>query len=317
MRISIIGCGRWGSFLAWYLDSIGYHVTLYGRQSSQKLAVLHRNRTNGLVSLSDRVVLTSDLEEAAASQILVISIGAQSFRSLMQQLSSFNLGGKAVVLCMKGLESGTGKRLTQIFEEYKPDTPVAIWVGPGHVQDFLRGIPNCMVIDSRSMSLKKELVRLFSSDLIRFYYGSDLLGNEIGAASKNVIGIAAGMLDGLDKTALKGALMSRGTREIARLIRKMGGNEITAYGLAHLGDYEATVFSPYSHNRRFGESLVRGEPYGELAEGVETTKAMLVLGERYHADLPISNAVDRVINKGEEPNRVLSDLFLRSIKMEF
>ncbi|MFU0832969.1 MAG: Glycerol-3-phosphate dehydrogenase [NAD(P)+] [Oscillospiraceae bacterium] len=317
MQISVIGCGRWGSFLAWYLDGIGHKVILYGREGSRKLAELKQNGTNGLVSLSQKVMLTSDLKKVMQSEILVISIGAQSFRSLMHELSSYDFTNKTVVLCMKGLEAGTGKRLTQIFEEYQPNVPVAIWVGPGHVQDFTRGIPNCMVIDSRSMQVKKELVDLFSSELIRFYYGDDLLGNEIGAASKNVIGIAAGMLDGLNKTALKGALMSRGTREIARLIRKMGGNEITAYGLAHLGDYEATVFSPYSHNRRFGEMFVRGENYGELAEGVATTQAMLMLARQYQVELPISEAVNRVINLGEEPNRVLSDLFLRSIKMEF
>ena len=174
-----------------------------------------------------------------------------------------------------------------------------------------------MVIDSESAKTKEFLIKTFSSDLIRFYYGTDLLGNEVGAAAKNVIGIAAGMLDGLNKTALKGALMSRGTREIARLIRAMGGNEITAYGLSHLGDYEATVFSEFSHNRKFGELLVRGENYGELAEGVATTTALLKLGEQYGVELPICKAVDEVINGGREPNRVLSDLFLRSLKMEF
>ena len=132
-----------------------------------------------------------------------------------------------------------------------------------------------------------------------------------------MIGIAAGMLDGLDKTALKGALMSRGTREIARLIKAMGGNEISAYGLAHLGDYEATVFSPYSHNRKFGEMFVKGEPYGELAEGVATTTAMLKLGGEYRVDLPICQTVDDIVHHGKDPNRALSDLFLRSIKREF
>lgn len=317
LRISVVGCGRWGSFLAWYLDGLGHEVTLCGREGSEKFARLCRERTNGLVSLPERVRLTSSLNEAVRTEILIISVGAQSFRALMRQLSASGLAGVTAVLCMKGLEAGTGKRLTQIFEEYARETPVAVWVGPGHVQDFTRGIPNCMVLDSRSMEVKRKLVGAFSSDLIRFYYGDDLIGNEVGAASKNVIGIAAGMLDGLGKTALKGALMSRGTREIARLIREMGGREITAYGLAHLGDYEATVFSPYSHNRRFGELFVRGENYGELAEGVATTAAMLMLGERYRTELPICGAVDRVINRGEDPNRVLSDLFLRSIKMEF
>ena len=173
------------------------------------------------------------------------------------------------MLCMKGLETGTGKRLSTIVkEELGEGTPVAVWLGPGHVQEFTAGIPNCMVIDSEDDALKEELISAFSSQLIRFYYGRDLIGNEIGGASKNVIGIAAGMLDGLGLSSLKGALMSRGTREIARLIQAMGGNELSAYGLCHLGDYEATVFSQYSHNRRYGEAFVRGEAYTELAEGL-------------------------------------------------
>lgn len=318
MRISVVGCGRWGSFLAWYLNRLGHGVTLYGREGSEKFRRLQNTRTNGLVTLDGGILLTSSLSEAVRpAEILAVSIGAQGFRAFMKQLSGEDLAGKTAVLCMKGLEAGTGRRLSQIFEEYAPSVPVAVWVGPGHVQDFTRGVPNCMVIDSKSMAVKKYLVGAFSSDLIRFYYGDDLLGNEIGAASKNVIGIAAGMLDGLGKTALKGALMSRGTREIARLIRAMGGKEISAYGLAHLGDYEATVFSPYSHNRRFGEAFVRGESYGGLAEGVATTTALLRLGEEYRVDLPISRAVDAVVNRGKDPNKVLSDLFLRSIKREF
>lgn len=317
MQISVLGCGRWGSFLAWYMDRLNDSVTLYGRQGSRKLEEIITTGTNGLIRFNESINLTTDLSEALKSEIVLISISAQNFRALMEQLSQFDLSKKTFVLCMKGLEAGTGKRLTQIFEEYAQGVPVAIWVGPGHVQDFLKGTPNCMVIDSKSMEVKKDLVRVFSSNLIRFYYGDDLLGNEIGAASKNVIGIAAGMLDGLDKSALKGALMSRGTREIARLIRTMGGNEITAYGLSHLGDYEATVFSPFSHNRRFGEAFVKGEHYGELAEGVATTTALLKLGAQYGVELPICGAIDCVVNKRLEPCGILSDLFLRSIKMEF
>lgn len=318
MNISVIGCGRWGSFIAWYLDRLNHTITLYGRENSQKLQTFRKQRTNGLVTLNEGIRLTSDLKNAVESaEILVVSIGAQSFRGFMQQLAALDLGGKTIVLCMKGIEANTGKRLTQIVQEYAPKVPVAIWVGPGHVQNFVRGIPNCMVIDSSSMEIKEYLVKAFSSDLIRFYYGTDLIGNEVGAAAKNVIGIAGGMLDGLNRTALKGALMSRGTREIARLIQAMGGNEITAYGLSHLGDYEATVFSEYSHNRKFGELFVKGENYGELAEGVATTTALLKLGQETKVELPICRAVNSVINEGKEPKTVLSDLFLRSLKMEF
>ena len=168
-----------------------------------------------------------------------------------------------------------------------------------------------MVIDSADGEVKRRLVNAFSGDLIRFYYGEDLLGSEIGAASKNVIGIAAGMLDGMKLTTLKGALMSRGTREIARLIRAMGGNELSAYGLCHLGDYEATVFSPFSHNRAFGEAWVTHRPYTELAE------AMCLLGDRYGVDLPICRAVYRILYENADPIAELQTLFSRHVKTEF
>ena len=166
-------------------------------------------------------------------------------------------------------------------------------------------------------ALKEELVAAFSSELIRFYYGRDLIGNEIGGASKNVIGIAAGMLDGLGLSSLKGALMSRGTREIARLIKALGGNELSAYGLCHLGDYEATVFSPYSHNRQFGESFVRGQDYHQLAEGYYTVKALMLLGQRYGVELPICKAVHDILYEQAVPRDVLAGLLRRGLTEEF
>lgn len=317
MNLSVIGCGRWGSFLAWYLRTLGHGVLLYGRKGSAHLEQFRNTRSNGLVVLEDDVTLTDSLEYTVChGDILVISIAAQSLRDLMGQLSSFDLSEKILVLCMKGIEVSTGKRLTQVVEEFT-NAKTAIWVGPGHVQDFTKGIPNCMVIDSRCPETKERLVRIFSGPLIRFYYGNDLIGNEIGAAAKNVIGIAAGMLDGKHLTALKGALMSRGTREIARLIQAMGGREITAYGLGHLGDYQATVFSEFSHNRMFGERFVQGKEYGELAEGVATTTALLNMGHACGVELPICSAVDQMINQKKNSDEVLSNLFLRSLKMEF
>ena len=174
-----------------------------------------------------------------------------------------------------------------------------------------------MVIDSSDDEVKHFLISEFSSDLIRFYVGQDLIGSEVGAAAKNTIGIAAGMLDGMNVSSLKGALMSRGTREIARLIAAMGGNELSAYGLCHLGDYEATLFSQYSHNRRFGEMLVKGEKFDKLAEGVDTTKALVLLGEKYNVDLPICKGVKSVIEGKMTAEQALNDMFLRSIKSEF
>lgn len=318
MKITVIGCGRWGTFIAWYLDSIGHNVTLYGLADAPQMIQLKAERKNGLIELTDSMKLTTSLDEALCSpDVIIISIGSQGLSGLFDELKPYNIKNQTFVLCMKGLETGSGRRLSQIArEELDPSCNVAVWIGPGHVQEFYRGNPSCMVIDSDSEQTKTRLVDAFSSKLIRFYYGQDLIGNEIGAASKNVIGIAAGMLDGLGLSTLKGALMSRGTREIARLIKAMGGNELSAYGLCHLGDYEATVFSAYSHNRMFGEMYVKGEKFDRLAEGYYTADAMMTLSEKYGVELPICRAVYNVLYKGSDVKSELSALFTRSLKPE-
>ena len=318
MNIFVIGCGRWGSLITWYLDHIGHHVTLYGRQSSPRMQSFLATRQNDLLTLPDSVGLTTDLRDVEQAETVIISIGSQSLRSLLAEAPMQALRGKTVVLCMKGLEQGTGRRLSQIAQEnLDPSNAVAVWLGPGHVQEFYRGIPNCMVIDSRREDVKRLLVRSFSSDLIRFYYGEDLIGNEVGAAAKNVVGIAAGFLDGKGLSSLKGALMSRGTREVARLIQAMGGSQLSAYGLCHLGDYEATVFSRYSHNRQFGESFIRGETYTDLAEGYYTVEALVLLGERYGVELPICQSVYHILYENADPHEAIRLLMGRDLKGEF
>ena len=316
MDVTVIGCGRWGTLIAWYLDRIGHRVTLYGREGSARMAQLMASRCNRYMELPQSVTLSTDWDCIRGAQAVVVSVPAQGFRPLARQLSK--TGNRPVILCMKGLERETGKRLSQVAkEELGPKTGVAVWLGPGHVQEFYRGVPNCMVIDSQEEELKQRLVDQLSSELIRFYYGRDLIGNELGAASKNVIGIAAGMLDGLGLTTLKGALMSRGTREIARLIAALGGDERSAYGLCHLGDYEATVFSPHSHNREFGQRFVQGQPYDQLAEGYYTVCALRELALSHQVELPICQAVYGMLYQGADPGETLTGLFTRSLKNEF
>ena len=315
MRITVIGAGRWGTFLAWYVDRMGHSVRLFGRESSPRFQALVNARTNGLIVLPQRVELITAL--CGDADAFLISVSSQSLRGLLRQHAEM-LRGKPLVLCMKGLEMQTGKRLSIVArEELGQEQPVAVWLGPGHVQEFMHGVPNCMVIDSEDEALKARLIDAFSGELIRFYYGRDLIGSEIGAAAKNVVGIAAGILDGLKLSTLKGALMSRGTREVARLIEALGGNELSAYGLCHLGDYEATVFSHYSHNRRYGECLVTGEPYEELAEGVYTAEALVGLEAQTGVELPISNAVYQVLYQHADIRETLNSLFDRTLKMEF
>ncbi len=316
MKISVIGAGRWGSYIAWYLDSIGHDVKLYGPADTPQMIEFTNTRSNGLVTLGGSIKLVYDINDVKDSDTIIISIPSQALRGLIGELREANITDKNYVLCMKGIEIETGMRLSQIAEQGLGSNNVAVWIGPGHVQEFYRGVPNCMVIDSNNDALKHRLVDEFSSKLIRFYYGNDLLGNEVGAAAKNVIGIAAGMLDGYGLSSLKGALMARGAREVARLIKAMGGNELSAYGLCHLGDYEATVFSKHSHNRQFGECFVKGEKFESLAEGYYTAKSMVKLGEKYNVDIPITTAVYNILYNSAEPKDTLNSLFERQIKEE-
>lgn len=320
MRISVLGCGRWGSFLAWYANRVGRECLLWGRKESRRLASLRDQRMNEYLKLPDEILLSDSLEEALEfGDIVVISISSQSLRALGGEIGRIAGGrkDKIYVLCMKGLERGSGKRLSEVLtEEIGGDKSVAVWVGPGHVQDFTRGIPNCMVVASKDKEVTKKVVDVFGGNLIRFYYGEDLLGIEIGAAAKNVIGIAAGMLDGLDCASLKGALMARGARELSRLVKAMGGEAATVYGLSHLGDYEATLFSPHSNNRRFGEGFVRGERFDKLAEGVSAAEAMTRLSETYRVEMPICRAVQKIVIGSQDPKKILLDLFMRPVKSE-
>ena len=176
MKITVIGCGRWGSFIAWYLDKTGHDVSLYGREDSPHMKQFRESRTNGTVTLPDSIRLISRMEEAVRAELIVVSVGAQSFREVASEIAAQGYSGD-LVLCMKGIEQGSGKRLSEIALEYLPRSGVAVWLGPGHVQEFVAGIPNCMVIDGTSEELKERLVTQFGSSLIRFYYGRDLIVN--------------------------------------------------------------------------------------------------------------------------------------------
>ena len=285
MNISVLGCGRWGSFIAWYqATQLKNKVISWGPQGDYSYEVLKNTGKNEYVVLDKSIELTCDLQYAVtASDVIIISISSQGLRGFMQKVAAYDVKDKIFVLCMKGIEEATGKRLSEVLMEsgVKKDK-IAVWVGPGHIQAFTQGIPNCMLIDSYDPALKKYIADSFKSNLIRFYYGNDIIGSEIGAAAKNVLGIAAGVLDGSGYVSLKGPLMARGAYEVGKLIKAMGGEFSSAYGLAHLGDYETTLFSEYSHNRRYGEMMAHGARFEKLAEGVMTAKAMkeLVIKKR-------------------------------------
>lgn len=329
MNISVLGCGRWGSFIAWYQATVLKNkVISWGPEGDYSYEVLKNTGKNEYVELDKSITLTCDLEYAVnSSEIIIISISSQGLRGFMKKVTAYDVKDKIFVLCMKGIEESTGKRLSEVLIESGIDkNKIAVWVGPGHIQAFTKGIPNCMVIDSYDENLKRYIADSFKSNLIRFYYGNDIIGSEIGAAAKNVMGIAAGVLDGSGYVSLKGPLMARGAYEVGKLISAMGGEFNSAYGLAHLGDYETTLFSEYSHNRRYGEMMAHGAKFDKLAEGVMTAKAIKELADKLGIELPITEAVyeacflSRVFENGDGPKHcmdIILKLFERETKSEF
>lgn len=318
MRISVLGCGRWGSFHLWYGVRQGFEVAGWEPADSEPFRQLITGRRNAYLELPREVSLTTDLNTVLEADQINVSVPAQSFRSLCRMLAEHDLSGADLVLCMKGLEVGTGKRLSRVvLEEGVRSRSVSAWVGPGHPQDFLSGVPGCMLVASADETAAFRVTERMGSSLVRMYRSSDMIGCEIGAASKNVIGIAAGMLDGMNMGGLKGALMARAPQEVARLVKACGGDWRSVYGLSHLGDYEATLFSGFSRNRSFGEALVLGKEAEGLAEGVPTSRAMLDLAEHHGVELPITSMVRHIIEGRIDLRTAIGELFLRPQKEEF
>ncbi len=319
-QISVIGCGRWGTFLGWYAANYCDIATvlLYDMETSPTYQQLKATRANDYLTLSDNIQLTADISEALKNDFIIISISCQNLRKLAKQINGYNVEGKTFLLAMKGLEEPSAEILVDVFlSEIKQKIHVATLGGPGHVEDYMKKVPSAAVIDSYEPETQDRVIRLLQSDLIRFYYGTDIIGNQVGAALKNVIGLAAGILDGLGWYGLKGALMARAPIEVGRLIKHKGGNPASVYGLAHLGDYEATLFSKNSHNRMFGEMFAKGERYGKLAEGVDTLRAVKAIADREHIDMPICQALYKVLFEEADIKATIRTLFDRSLKKEF
>lgn len=319
-EISVIGGGRWGTFLAWYAATYCKmdRVKIYSHPNSPEYKRMQETRKNAYLTLSDNMYLYEKISDVLDNDFVIISIGSQNLRGLAKELNSYNIAGKTFLLAMKGLEEPKATLLSTVMdEEIKQPIHIATLGGPGHVQDYVKGVPSCAVIDSKEEAVKDRAIKMLQSDLIRFYYGEDFIGNQVGAALKNVIGIAAGILDGLEWYGLKGALMARAPVEVGRFIKYYGGNPMTAYGLSHLGDYEATLFSKHSHNRTFGEMFAKGENFSKLAEGYYTLKAVKNIADRENINMPICQALYRVIYEQADIKQTIRTMFDRDLKHEF
>jgi len=316
-KITVLGAGRWGSLLAWLYHKYGRQVVLWNI-NDEFLQEWQTTRRNKYLAMPGGVEITSDLEKALKfSEVIFISIRLQNFRVLCRQLQHHQFKNKTVILAMKGLELTTGKRPSEILEEFfGKDVRIGFLAGPGHPQEISQDIPTCMTVSAKEKSDLNKMVELCQTPLTKIYPNADLLGVEVGAAVKNVIGIAGGVLDALDVPSIKSYLIARGPVEVGRLIEKMGGNFQTAFSLAHLGDYMATAFSYYSRSHQAGEMIVREKKILESAEGVPTAKTVKMLMDQYDLDMPICLAVYQIVHEQKDPKSIVKVLFDRPVEHE-
>jgi glycerol-3-phosphate dehydrogenase (NAD(P)+) len=321
-KITVLGCGRWASFHAWYQsEKLHNDVTMWGRAGDPYFADLMKTKKNSYITMPENLRYSTDLEASLNfADTIIIAISAQAMQEFSQNIGKLEPQNKTFVLCMKGIDQNTGERLSEILRKNIPaNNHICVWVGPGHIQELTADQPNVMIISGDNQETVKHLINMFESPLISILSSDDLVGVEVGAAAKNVMGIAAGFLDGLGKSSLKGALMARGCYEVSMLIEKMGGNKLTAFGMSHLGDFEATLFSKNSHNRRYGEEYIKGCLSDNIgtAEGVGTTKAMYHLAQKYGVYMPITTTIYRILYLNASKNDVIYDLFKTTTHREF
>jgi glycerol-3-phosphate dehydrogenase (NAD(P)+) len=319
MNVTICGCGRWASFHVWYQSTVLKNNVLVWGRKDEMYDELSTSYSNKFLTIPKSVKFTNDIDAAMNfSKYVVISISAQAMPEFSKCVGFTGVKDKTFILAMKGIIDNTGERLSQVFKrEIDASNKIVCLVGPGHTQDFVAGKPSIMLVDSEDPLASKDVAATFKSSLIRVYVGDDLIGAEIGAAAKNVIGIAAGILDGSHWECMKGPLMARGCYEVAKLIVALGGNHMTAYGLSHLGDYDATLYSKNSNNRQFGENFVNGVGTKYLAEGVATCKAVRFLAKKHNVEMPICNAVYEVLFEKRPINDAFNELLERYNDKEF
>ncbi len=333
-NVTIVGDGSMATVLALLLESKGLAVTVWG-QNPDYVAELIQTRENRKYlpgyRLPDSIRMTSD--DAAAfrgAAVIVSAAPTQYVRSVWGRLREHVPAGVPIVSVAKGIETDTMLRPTQIIADVladdpdKPARPLASLSGPSVASELARCLPATVVAASDDEPLAQALQETFSTHWFRVYTNKDLLGVELAGATKNVIALAAGILDGLQAgNNAKSALLSRGLAEITRLGLAMGASAETFFGVAGVGDLATTCFSPTGRNRTCGEQLGRGRKLdavlAEIAgivEGVPTTRAVVALAEKYRVEMPITRAVSHVLFDGLDPLEAISRLMSRGMKSE-
>ena len=325
MNITIFGCGSWGGVIAQYLHSQGHQVSIWHRngETFDHIVKTRMHPKFEALSFHESISIKSDLSVGESSDTLIFAVPSNAMRILSGNLKKMLKPHQIIVNVYKGLEEHSLLRMSSVIIEemdLNSDRIVSLY-GPSHAEEVLAGIPTALVSTSTSHKTAKTVQEIFSSDTLRVYTNTDIIGVELGGSLKNVIAIAAGICDGIgfgDNS--KAALMVRGSKEISRLGEAMQASEITFHGLSGIGDLIVTCLSKHSRNRYVGEAIGRGEPLesildemGMIAEGVTTAKSIMSLQEKYGVDLPICSAVSEVLFIGKDPKTAVKDLMARSL----
>ena len=321
LSVAVIGAGAWGTALAGVAARAGRDVVLYAR-GANNASEIRSTRTNPRLPgmrLDARIEVTGDIAVAARANIILIATPAQQLREAAAALAPHLANATPVVACAKGIEHGTHRFMTEVIAEVAPNAVLAILSGPSFAGDVARGLPTAVTLAAKDDTLASTLVRALGSSTFRPYHTTDIRGVEIGGAAKNVLAIAAGIVEGrkLGASALA-ALTTRGFSELSRLGRACGARAETLAGLSGLGDLILTCSSPQSRNFALGIALGRGEQPArdKLAEGAFTAPVLVELAASQNVDMPVSQAVAAILSGRVTIDAAIESLLTRPFKAE-
>lgn len=326
---AVLGAGSWGTALAIHLGSVGRDVTIWGRDRAL-LDEMSARRANPTylpdITFPQPLRPTASLNEAlSGAHHVIVAVPSHGLRAVLRAAASEIPRGAVLVSATKGIETDTLQRMSEVMtDETGGRHPVVVLSGPSFAAEVARHLPTALVAASTDAAAVESVQEQFRGRSVRLYGSDDVVGVEIGAALKNVIAIAAGVVEalGLGHNALS-ALITRGLAEISRLSCAMGGRRETLAGLSGLGDLVLTCTGSLSRNRHVGFELGRGRPLDAIlasmrmvAEGVRTTTAALALGERHGVELPIAAQMQAVLAGRKTPQEAVGDLMERRQRLE-
>ena len=328
-NVAVLGAGGWGTALAIHLGRQGRSVRLWGRDPALMIRLSDERRNETYLPgapLPPSLVPTASLTEALdTTDWVVLAVPSHGIRELLRKVAPLLHPGVTVVSATKGFELNTLNRMSEVIEqELGGAAQLAVLSGPSFAAEVARGATTLVSVASRRADVVARVQAAFRASYFRLYASDDVTGVEVGGAMKNVIAIAAGVVEGLGLGPnAQAALITRGLTEISRLACALGGRRETLGGLSGLGDLILTCTGGLSRNRRVGVELGRGRKLSEIlgrmqtvAEGVRTTEAALALGRRHHVDLPISTQMGAVLAGRIEAKRAVEELMLRRQRPE-